>query len=49
MTGDDLALDPSTIDLRLSLFDWATFRSTKAAIKLHTLPVSTSGLGRGST
>ena len=31
------ALDSSTIDLCLSLFDWAPFRSTKAAIKLHTL------------
>ncbi len=31
------ALDSSTIDLCLSLFDWATFRSTKAAVKLHTL------------
>jgi hypothetical protein len=31
------ALDSSTIDLCLSLFDWAPFRTTKAAIKLHTL------------
>ena len=31
------ALDSTTIDLCLSLFPWATFRSTKAAIKLHTL------------
>ena len=31
------ALDSTTIDLCLSLFDWALFRSTKAAIKLHTL------------
>ncbi|MGH9609640.1 MAG: IS4 family transposase [Bryobacteraceae bacterium] len=31
------ALDSSTIDLCLSLFDWAPFRATKAAIKLHTL------------
>jgi transposase len=31
------ALDSSTIDLCLSVFDWAPFRSTKAAIKLHTL------------
>ncbi len=31
------ALDSSTIDLCLSLFTWAPFRSTKAAIKLHTL------------
>src|ERR1700680_169826 len=31
------ALDSSTIDLCLSVFPWAPFRSTKAAIKLHTL------------
>jgi hypothetical protein len=31
------ALDSSTIDLSLTLFPWATFRETKAAIKLHTL------------
>jgi hypothetical protein len=31
------ALDSSTIDLSLALFPWATFRATKAAIKLHTL------------
>ena len=31
------ALDSSTVDLCLSLFDWAPFRPTKAAIKLHTL------------
>ena len=31
------ALDSSTVDLCLSLFDWAPFRSTTAAIKLHTL------------
>jgi Domain of unknown function (DUF4372)/Transposase DDE domain len=31
------ALDSSTIDLCLSLFAWAPFRSTKSAIKLHTL------------
>ena len=30
------ALDSTTIDLCLSLFPWARFRSTKAAIKLHT-------------
>ena len=29
------ALDSTTIDL--SLFDWAPFRSTKAAVKMHTL------------
>lgn len=31
------ALDSSTIDLTLSLFPWASFRETKAAVKLHTL------------
>jgi IS4 transposase len=31
------ALDATTIDLCLSLFPWAKFRTTKAAVKLHTL------------
>ena len=31
------ALDSTTIDLSLSLFPWAVFRQTKAAVKLHTL------------
>ena len=31
------AMDASTVDLCLSLFPWARFRRTKAAIKLHTL------------
>jgi hypothetical protein len=31
------ALDWTTIDLCLSMFPWARFRSTKAAVKLHTL------------
>ena len=31
------ALDATTIDLCLSVFPWALFRSTKAAVKLHTL------------
>lgn len=31
------AFDASTIDLCLSVYPWAPFRSTKAAIKLHTL------------
>jgi len=31
------ALDASTIDLCLSIFPWALFRSTKSAVKLHTL------------
>src|ERR1700689_1644149 len=44
--GDDLdvdldstgyALDSTPIDLCLSLFPWAHFRSTKAAVKMHTL------------
>ncbi len=44
--GDDLdvdlsntvyALDSTTIDLCLSVFPWAHFRSTKAAVKMHTL------------
>ena len=40
--GSDLAspvfaLDSSTIDLCLSLFPWAPFRSAKAAVKLHAL------------
>jgi len=31
------ALDASTIDLRLSVFPWALFRSTESAVKLQTL------------
>ena len=31
------ALDSTTIDLCLSLFPWALFRTTKSAVKLHTL------------
>ena len=31
------ALDATTIDLCLSMFPWAPIRSTKAAVKLHTL------------
>jgi hypothetical protein len=31
------ALDATTIDLCLSLFPWAPFRTAKAAVKLHTL------------
>jgi len=31
------ALDATTMDLCLSLFPWAPFRSAKAAVKLHTL------------
>jgi hypothetical protein len=36
-TKQVFALDSTTIDLCLSLFPWADFRSTKAAVKLHTL------------
>ena len=31
------ALDSTTIDLCMSLFPWALFRSTKSAVKMHTL------------
>ena len=31
------ALDSTTVDLCLSLFPWAPFRTTKAAVKMHTL------------
>lgn len=31
------ALDSTTIDLCLTMFPWAPFRSTKAAVKMHTL------------
>jgi hypothetical protein len=31
------ALDSTTIDLCLTLFPWAKFRKTKAAVKMHTL------------
>ena len=31
------ALDSTTIDLCLSLFSWALFRTTKSAVKMHTL------------
>lgn len=34
--GNVFAIDATTIDLCLSSFYWATFRSTKAGIKLHT-------------
>ena len=37
LTNTVYALDSTTIDLCLSLFDWAHFRSTKAAVKMHTL------------
>ena len=31
------ALDSTTIDLRLSVFPWARFKSSKGAVKMHTL------------
>ncbi len=37
LTDTVYALDSSTIDLCLSVFPWALFRATKAAIKMHTL------------
>lgn len=37
LTNTVYALDATTIDLCLSLFPWAPFRTTKAAIKMHTL------------
>lgn len=37
LTNTVYALDSTTIDLCLSLFDWAPFRKTKAAVKMHTL------------
>ncbi len=36
-TGSHFFLDSTTIDLCLGLFDWAPFRSAKAAVKMHTL------------
>ena len=36
------ALDSTTMDLCLSLFDWALFSATKGAIKLHTLWIYTT-------
>ncbi|BBU69143.1 IS4 family transposase [Fluviibacter phosphoraccumulans] len=37
LSGPVYALDSTTIDLCLSLFPWADFRQTKAAIKAHVL------------
>jgi hypothetical protein len=37
LTSTVYALDSTTIDLCLSVFPWAHFRSTKAAVKMHTL------------
>ena len=36
-TNTVYALDSTTIDLCLSVFPWAHFRTTKAAVKMHTL------------
>jgi hypothetical protein len=37
LTHTVYALDSTTIDLCLSVFPWALFRTTKAAVKMHTL------------
>ena len=37
LEGTAYALDSTTIDLCLSLFPWALFRTTKSAVKMHTL------------
>ena len=37
LKGNVFALDSTTVDLCLEVFLWVTFRSTKAAIKIHTL------------
>src|SRR5271155_5743572 len=37
LTNTVYALDSTTIDLCLAVFPWAHFRSTKAAVKMHTL------------
>ncbi len=37
LTNTVYALDATTIDLCLSVFPWAHFRSTKGAVKMHTL------------
>ena len=36
LNGKYYAFDSTTIDLCLSLFEWARFRSTKSGIKVHT-------------
>ena len=36
LNGTFYAFDSTTIDLCLSLYDWARFRSTKSGIKVHT-------------
>ncbi len=37
LTDSVYALDSTTIDLCMSVFPWAHFRSTKSAVKMHTL------------
>lgn len=37
LTNTAYALDSTTIDLCLSVFPWANFRTTKAAVKMHSL------------
>jgi hypothetical protein len=37
LTNTVYALDSTTIDLCLSVFPWAQFRTTKSAVKMHTL------------
>ena len=37
LKGDIFAFDSTTVDLCLDIFWWATFRSTKSAIKIHAL------------
>ena len=37
LKGNVFALDSTTVDLCLEVFLWATFRTTKSAIKIHTL------------
>src|SRR5665213_984949 len=37
LKGSVFALDSTTVDLCLEVFLWAPFRSTKAAVKIHTL------------
>jgi hypothetical protein len=37
LTSSVYALDSTTIDLCMSVFPWAHFRTTKSAVKMHTL------------
>lgn len=47
LKGNVFAVDATTIDLCLSTFYWATFRTTKAGIKLHTQLDLKTSLGIG--